>query len=310
MNDRIIECAKKLGADLVGFAPVERFADRLPERILPGAKTVIGLGFRVLRGAYRGGEEGSTYYQYSTMGVQNVEEVVMPEATIGVARLIEDEGYVALPEKNHQRIVSTADGINPEMILSMQMHGIDNELQLDVAESARLCGLGEIGMHGKILTDEFGPFVRFAFIITDAPLTPSEIKVPHLCDRCGECIKGCPGRAISEDGEVDRWQCAAYYAGASGLKNPFMPPDAYADLDYRIELIAGEAKLTKEQVLEILPKTIFYPFISNGYISSICGRACDVNCYVHLEEKGVLTKKFKTPFRKREPWKFSIDDFK
>ena len=310
MKDRIIECAKRLGADLIGFAPVERFEDGLPEKILPGARTVIGLGFRVLRGAYRGVEEGSTFYQYSTMGVENMEEVVMPEATLGVARLIEDEGYIALPEKNHQRIVSTADEINPEMILSMQMRDTDRELQLNVTESARLCGLGEVGMHGRILTDEFGPFARFAFIITDLPLPPSEIKAPHLCDGCGECVKGCPGHAISDDGTLDRWQCSAYYAGASGLKNPFMPPDAYADLDYRIELIAGKTKLTKEQVLEILPKTIFYPFIGNGHVSSICGRACDVNCYVHLEEKGVLTKKFKTPFRKREPWEFSIDDFK
>ena len=43
---------------------------------------------------------------------------------------------------------------------------------------------------------------------------------------------------------------------------------------------------------------------------SIFGRACDVECYVHLEEKGVLTKKFKAPYRKRTPWSFSVEDFK
>jgi hypothetical protein len=32
-------------------------------------------------------------------------------------------------------------------------------------------------------------------------------------------------------------------------------------------------------------------------------------CYSHLEEKGVLTKKFKTPFRKREEWKFDLSSF-
>ena len=30
---------------------------------------------------------------------------------------------------------------------------------------------------------------------------------------------------------------------------------------------------------------------------------------IHLEEKGVLTKSFKTPFRKRDEWKFKIEDF-
>jgi hypothetical protein len=33
-------------------------------------------------------------------------------------------------------------------------------------------------------------------------------------------------------------------------------------------------------------------------------------CYVHLEEKGVLTKTFKTPFKKREEWSFKEEDFK
>ena len=44
-------------------------------------------------------------------------------------------------------------------------------------------------------------------------------------------------------------------------------------------------------------------------VSGICGRACDTACYVHLEEKGVLKKSFKTPFRKRDKWRFDLEDF-
>lgn len=39
------------------------------------------------------------------------------------------------------------------------------------------------------------------------------------------------------------------------------------------------------------------------------GRACDRDCYVHLEKKGVLKKSFKEPFRKREKWHFELSDF-
>ena len=54
MKNRIIECAKRFDADLVGFAPASRFSkDDAIFRIFPGTKTVIGLGFRVLRGIYR-----------------------------------------------------------------------------------------------------------------------------------------------------------------------------------------------------------------------------------------------------------------
>ena len=55
MRERIVELCKKWGADLVGFAPVSRFSkDSVVHKLMPEAKTVIGLGFRVLRGAYFG----------------------------------------------------------------------------------------------------------------------------------------------------------------------------------------------------------------------------------------------------------------
>lgn len=151
--------------------------------------------------------------------------------------------------------------------------------------------------------------VRVCFILTDAELEASEIIKPHLCDDCGECRNACSGNAIAKDGNVDPWQCAVYYNGANGTKNPFMPPEAFAGMDERLKIIAGEAKVTPETARKILDKIYFYPPAQHAYQCSICGRACDVACYAHLEEKGVLTKKFKTPFKKRPEWKFSIDDF-
>ena len=133
---------------------------------------------------------------------------------------------------------------------------------------------------------------------------------PHLCDKCGKCAASCPGKAIAADGKVDPWQCAVYYNGANGTKNPFMPPDAFPGMEDRLEIIAGEAQVTPETARKILDKIYFYPPAHHSYPCSICGRACDVACYVHLEEKGVLTKKYKTPFRKRAPWAFSVEDFK
>jgi epoxyqueuosine reductase QueG len=177
-------------------------------------------------------------------------------------------------------------------------------------DAAVLCGLGEIGLHGAILTDEFGPFVRVCFVLTDAEIEPDEVKAPHLCDKCGACVKGCPGKAISEDGKVDAWQCAVYYNGANGTKNPFMPPEAFANFEDRLEIIAGEARVTPETARKILDNIYFYPPAQHALQCSICGRACDMSCYMHLEEKGVLTKSFRTPFRKREEWKFDIEDFK
>ena len=178
-------------------------------------------------------------------------------------------------------------------------------------DAAVKCGLGEKGFHGALLTDEFGPMVRYCFILTDAELEESPMIEPHLCDNCGACVKACPGHAIDEEGNVDSWQCAVYYNGANGTKNPFMPLDALADVEERIEIIAGEAKVSPETARRILNElNCFAAPVQHAYQCSVCGRSCDMACYVHLEEKGVLTRTFKTPFRKREDWKFDVEDFK
>lgn len=310
MTNTIIEKCKAWGADLVGFAPIDRFpANTVIRKLLPETKTVIGLGFRVLRGVYRGVEEGSTYYQYTTMGVENMEETVMPMVEVRLSMFLEENGYLALAQRRHQQIMAEAHSTNPEVAFDAVYRSRPQETQMDFTEAAVLCGLGERGFHGALLTDEFGPFVRCCFVLTDAVLGPTPVKTPHLCDGCGECAKGCPGHAVGADGKIDPWQCAVYYNGANGSKNPFMPPDAFAHLENRMDIIKGEAKLDEQSAREVLRNIYFYPPAQHAYQCSICGRACDVACYVHLEEKGVLTKKFRTPFRKREPWHFDPADF-
>ena len=121
MNDRnireeIISLAKETCADIIGFAPASRFQKDDPIfSLLPEVKTVIGLAFRVLRGAYRGIEEGSTYYQYTTMGVENMEETIMPMALVRVSQLIEENGFTALPQRRHEQIIADKDDTNPEV---------------------------------------------------------------------------------------------------------------------------------------------------------------------------------------------------
>jgi len=310
MRDTIIKIAKENGADIVGFAPAERFSKDNPIfKIMPETKTVIGLAFRILRGIYRGIEEGSTYYQYTTMAVENMEETIMPMAQLKVAMMLEENGFLALPQRRHQQIMAEDNSTNPEVAYDAVYRSRKSEVQIDFLDTALKCGLGEKGLDNSLLTDEFGPMVRYCFILTDAEIEPTKEVSPHLCDKCGKCIKACPGGAIDENGNVNPWQCAVYYNGANGTKNPFMPPDAFEGFDNRIEIIAGEARVTPETARKILDKIYFYPPAQHAYQCSICGRACDIACYVHLEEKGVLTKKFKTPFRKREEWSFDVKDF-
>ncbi len=310
MRNAIIECAKRYDADLIGFAPASRF-DKEDSifKIFPDTKTVIGLGFRVLRGIYRGVEEGTTYYQYTTMGVENLEETVMPLALINVANLIEEEGFEAIPQRKNPLIQNEAEGTNPEVDYTDIVRGVAAENQIDFPNCAIQCGLGERSMIGSVLTDDYGPFIRYCFILTDAELEPSSLVEPHLCDGCGECIKACPGKAINEAGETDSWRCAVYYNGANGSKNPFMPPEAFEGFANRMEIIRGTAEFNAEEAKEILDNIYFYPPAKHFYRTSICGRACDRACYIHLEEKGMLKKSFKKKFRSGEDWSLSETQF-
>lgn len=310
MKQEIIKIAKENYADIVGFASADSFDKNDPIfKIFPDTKTVIALAFRVLRGIYRGTEEGTTYYQYTTMAVENMEETIMPMAQIKVANFIESNGFIAVPQRRHQQIMAEENSTNPEVAYDAVYRGKTAENQIDFVNTAVKCGIGEKGLSGAVLTDDFGPMVRYCFILTDAVIQQDKTATPHLCDNCGKCIKACPGKAISENGELDVWQCAVYYNGANGTKNPFMPPDAFADFENRIEIIAGEAKVTVETAKKILDNIYFYPPAQHAYQCSICGRACDTACYSHLEEKGVLKRKFKRPFRTRDEWKFDIKDF-
>ena len=306
LRQQIIDKFVEYGADIVRFGKVADCRDEAIKKIMPEAKTIICGAFRQLRGARRGIEEGSTYYQYTTNAVEVLEENVMPIAMLKVCGVIEDAGFEALPQRRNQTIMQESDSTNFEVDYREIYRNKVAENQLNFEMCAEDCNLGEKGLSGSILTDEFGPFQRYVFILTDAEIEADEKVVPHLCDNCQKCINACPGKALKANGSRDPWQCSAYYIGANMKTNPFMPPEAFADDPERLAIICGEANLSPERAKEVIEQIIYYPPIKHSYWSSICGKACDTECYIHLEEKGVLKKQFKTPFRKREKWELPI----
>ncbi len=64
--------AMACGADMVGIGSIERWAgvptQMDPMQIMPEARSVIAMAFRVMRGSLRGIEEGTFFSNYSSMG--------------------------------------------------------------------------------------------------------------------------------------------------------------------------------------------------------------------------------------------------
>tara|TARA_Y100000588_G_C14273942_1_gene933518 strand:- start:235 stop:1398 length:1164 start_codon:yes stop_codon:yes gene_type:complete len=79
----------------------------------------------------------------------------------------------------------------------------DSALAIPLAVQA---GLGEVGRHSLLITEEYGPRLRLGKIFTDMPLTindPKRFGVKEFCDICQRCSSACPPKAIPS-GEPSR----------------------------------------------------------------------------------------------------------
>jgi epoxyqueuosine reductase len=93
--------AKACGADAVSIGNIERWEGAPlqmdPRQIMPEAKSVIAMAFRVMRGSLRGIEEGTFFSNYSSMGYGGLTYLYMPMTVINISKFIEDQGFEAIP---------------------------------------------------------------------------------------------------------------------------------------------------------------------------------------------------------------------
>ena len=83
--------------------------------------------------------------------------------------------------------------------------GNDTALSIPLAIDA---GLGALGRHGLLITQEFGPRVRICKVFTDLPLISDKpnlnfiAKVRKTCRRCYKCAEACETQAISFSNDI------------------------------------------------------------------------------------------------------------
>ena len=256
LNGEIRQILKDSGADAVGFAAAERFADApkgsRPGDILPGAESVISLAVRIPYGVLK-----ATNRRVAT-GAWNMANSELSSLAYRVSRLLEDRKYLAVP-------------ISP--FLPVDIMG-KNGLSGDISHkhAAELAGIGRIGLSGLLITPEFGPRVRLITVITDAPLASDPLLEENFCSQCREkaCIDACPVGAISPDGKLDKIKCLDTYQAFGGRKL----------IDFLKELVSLD---DPEQRLETLkyPRKLelleMHQFVRVGGVSCLeCMRVCKV----------------------------------
>ena len=86
---------------------------------------------------------------------------------------------------------------------------VDSAPVLDKAWAAK-SGLGWIGKHSNLLTQQVGSFYFIAELIVDLDLEYDTITTDH-CGTCTACIDACPTQAIVEPYVVDGSKCISYF---------------------------------------------------------------------------------------------------
>ena len=291
-SEMIKQKARELGATVCGIGKVyrEENPQRDPKMILPNAKSIIGFGFAVPKAMYKAMENDAQYYTYTSMGVKYIDEELAEIFLLKMGGLIENAGYDACLQKSVPNLRIKGDKTtNPEVMDTYELIHADAvadgkpapDVIIDFGKAAKTCGLGEAGLNGKVINRKYGPFMRYCFIITDAPLECDEPLSETVCDKCGECMRACPGKAIDENG-LDTWQCAVYYKGAH-KSNPFITDDFLRDNPEREAILNGEKRFDADSAREIFKEMNFLPNTQWGYAPCLCTRACDIACYKHLK---------------------------
>ena len=185
LSYKIKKVAKLLGADLVGITELDsrwiyshwynlitRESGKLdvPEDCTYAIVIAVEMDYEMFRTSPTEVESAATGLGYSKMAF----------IASSLAHFIRTLGYSAIPCGN------------------------DTGLSIPIAIDA---GLGELGRHGILITDKYGPRVRLAKVLTDLPLIcdkPTELGVAAFCETCKKCAEKCPSQAISHGERTDQ----------------------------------------------------------------------------------------------------------
>ncbi|WP_298761509.1 tRNA epoxyqueuosine(34) reductase QueG [uncultured Psychroserpens sp.] len=153
-----------------------------PTKLVEGSKSVVSL-----------------LLNYFPSEIQNTESYKLSKYAFGT------DYHFVIKDKLKQLLHSIQDEIG-------DVHGrafVDSAPVLDKAWAAK-SGLGWIGKHSNLLTQQVGSFYFIAELIIDLDLEYDHIVSDH-CGTCRACIDACPTQAITEPYVVDGSKCISYF---------------------------------------------------------------------------------------------------
>lgn len=185
LSDGIRELAERTGTDFFGVADLSLAHDAILEqggRAIAEYPRAISLGIALLHAIVdqlpNRSERGvAINYRHHSYDLVNLR---LDLAASRLSSMLQRDGYRALPVPASRRV-------DQERICAIFSHKI----------AAHLAGLGWIGKSCLLVTPEIGPRVRWATVLTDAPLKVTGHPLDDRCGTCVECVEICPVKAFT-----------------------------------------------------------------------------------------------------------------
>jgi epoxyqueuosine reductase QueG len=180
----VIREARRLGASLVGFAPVSRWADHnevpanyRPAAIWKPAQTVIVMAVPMLLPIV----ESTPSINYQEM--YQTGNALLDEMAFRLSVFLNQRGHASIPLPR--------DGYGSLEILLQKMPACFSHVY-----AAKYAGLGTIGFSHNLINPQFGPRARYVSVFTAAPFKGGRAPEKDLCKKCGLCGRLCPAGAL------------------------------------------------------------------------------------------------------------------
>jgi epoxyqueuosine reductase len=186
LDGRLKDLALDFGADYFGVADLLPAHDAILEQqgalAIAECPRAISVGIALLHSIVnqlprRAERAVAVNYRHHAYNIINQR---LDLVTSRLSSLLQQSGYYALP-------IPASKQTDDKHICAVFSHKL----------AAHLAGLGWIGKSCLLITPDMGPRVRWATVLTDAPLTKTGEPIAEHCGDCKECLNICPVNAFT-----------------------------------------------------------------------------------------------------------------
>jgi len=183
LQDELRKIAEDQGADLFGVADLtvaHEFVCSQGGEQLKRFPRGISIGVRLLDAVMdelHRHEDPTVVFTYR--GLYNTVNSRLDQVALSLSKRVQREGYRAYP-------ILASQTVDSKRLTGAISHKL----------VAHLAGLGWIGKSCLLITPEYGPRIRLATVITDAPLKAGS-PMNGRCGECRRCVDICPVKAFT-----------------------------------------------------------------------------------------------------------------